>query len=256
MRLKRLSSSGLVLGFLIALNVAPVTPSFADSYSYYSLSEASGETFKVGDVLQIQSEFCWSSKKPDPRYPSRIEIYEAGKWKSVGSASFRKDKSVCSKAKYPYLRVFTWTANQVGNFQLRNREKSPSVNALITVTAKTNSSTNSGNGSGSTSGGGTGSSGGSTSGGGSTSFSGIDKATCSFKGQKLYGRVFITDREIFSDFTVYITDREIFSDLTVFKSDREIFANRCGLWYITDREIFSDFTIYLTDREIFAGVRR
>jgi len=233
----------LVLSFVTAAAVILLgTPSAnAYSYSYYSLSEASNESFLVGDEMQVQSEFCWTNAKQDPKYPSKREAKINGVWKSVGTSKFKKDKSVCSKSAFPYLKIFVWKLNQSGTFQLRNREKNPSINVSITVESKVSSTPSSAPTA----------SGGSTTSGGSTA-SGIDRASCSFKGQKLYGRVFITDREIFSDFTVYITDREIFSDLTVFKSDREIFANRCGLWFITDREIFSDFTIYLTDREIFS----
>jgi hypothetical protein len=216
-------------------------------YSYYSLNELDNEEFIFGDQLKIQSEFCWVTNKNHPKYPTKIETKINGKWVSAGSSKFSKDKTVCSKAAYPYLKTFLWTPNQVGTFEIRNKEKSPYLSATITVRtrlATPSTSASSAAVSPSTAP--------VPSIGGNSSSLGINKATCSFKGQKLYGSVFVTDREIFSDFTVYITDRESFSDISVYKADRESFANKCGLWYFTDREIFSDFTIYVTDREIFS----
>ena len=224
---------------IASMSLSGVPAASAASYSFYSLSELTGETFIVGDEIRVQSEFCWTSTKQDPKYPSRIEAQIDGFWKSVGSAIYKKDKSICSKSAYPYIKIFIWKPDKTGSFQMRNREKAD-INASISVTPKYQPPASSGS-SGSTSSGSS----------GSTS-SGVNRASCTFNGQKLYGRVYVTDREIFSDFTVYVTDREIFSDISIFKADREIFANKCGLWYFTDREIFSDFTIYVTDREIFS----
>ena len=174
----------------------------------------------------------------------------------MGSAIYKKDKSICSKSAYPYIKIFIWKLDKPGSFQMRNREKS-NINATISVTSKYQPPASSG------------SSGSASSGSSGSTSSGVDRASCTFKGQKLYGRVYVTDREYFSDFTVYVTDLEYFSDISVYKADSEIFANKCGLWYFTDREYFSDFTIYVTDleyfseftiyvtdREFFAGVKR
>jgi hypothetical protein len=233
----------VILGTSWTLSFAPSAQ--AVLRDFYSVTNLNGATVVLGDTLKIQSEFCWSSMRNDPKYPTRLEIKSGNKWIPVGASTLAKNGSVCSKSSFPYLKTFTWTPTSLGTFEIRNREKSPALKAKFTVVASIASSGDSNASS---------QSGSSNSGSGISRTKGLDKANCSFNGQRLYGSVYITDREIFSDFTVYVTDREIFSDLSVFKTDRELFANKCGLWYITDREIFSDFTIYVTDREIFSDL--
>ena len=69
---------------------------------------------------------------------------------------------------------------------------------------------------------------------------------CYFKGQKMWGSVYITASSWAADFIVYQTSSSWSSDLKVYTTPSSWAANSCGIWYITSSSWAADFTIYLT----------
>ena len=81
-------------------------------------------------------------------------------------------------------------------------------------------------------------------GGGSTSSA--NWLGCYFKGQKMWGSVYITPYSYLADFTVYQTSFSYLSDLKVYNTRYSYLASSCGVWYVTPYSYLADFTIYLT----------
>jgi len=69
---------------------------------------------------------------------------------------------------------------------------------------------------------------------------------CYFKGQKMWGSVYITPYSYLADFTVYQTSFSYLSDLKVYNTPYSYLASSCGVWYITPYSYLADFTIYLS----------
>ena len=69
---------------------------------------------------------------------------------------------------------------------------------------------------------------------------------CYFKGQKMWGSVYISPYSYLADFKVYQTSYSYLSDLKVYNTPYSYLASSCGIWYITPYSYLADFTIYLT----------
>ena len=69
---------------------------------------------------------------------------------------------------------------------------------------------------------------------------------CYFKGQRMWGSVYITSYSYLADFKVYQTSYSYLSDLKVYNTSYSYLASSCGIWYITPYSYLADFTIYLT----------
>ena len=69
---------------------------------------------------------------------------------------------------------------------------------------------------------------------------------CYFKGQKMWGSVYITSNSWAADFDVYQTSNSWNADLDVYITSNSWGATSCGIWYITTNSWAADFTIYLT----------
>ncbi len=69
---------------------------------------------------------------------------------------------------------------------------------------------------------------------------------CYFKGQKMWGSVYITTSPWAADFVVYQSSSSWGSDLRVYTTSSSWAASSCGIWYITSSSWAADFTIYLT----------
>jgi hypothetical protein len=81
-------------------------------------------------------------------------------------------------------------------------------------------------------------------GGGSSSSS--NWLGCYFKGQRMWGNVYISSSSWNADFSVYITSSSWNADLKVYQPTSSWSATSCGLWYITTSSWNADFTVYLT----------
>jgi hypothetical protein len=95
-----------------------------------------------------------------------------------------------------------------------------------------------------------------SSGGGSSSgisSRGFNRASCTFDGKNLYGRVYFTKYSFESDFKVYLTDYSFESDFKVYLTDYSFEARSCGKWYPTKYSFESDLKIYETDYSFEAG---
>ena len=69
---------------------------------------------------------------------------------------------------------------------------------------------------------------------------------CYFKGQKMWGSIYITSYSSLADFRVYQTSYSSLADLRVYNTSYSSLASSCGIWYITSYASLADFTIYLT----------
>lgn len=69
---------------------------------------------------------------------------------------------------------------------------------------------------------------------------------CYFKGQKMWGNVYITSSSWNADFRVYVTSSSWNSDLKVYQPSSSWSATSCGMWYITTSSWNADFSVYLT----------
>jgi hypothetical protein len=78
------------------------------------------------------------------------------------------------------------------------------------------------------------------------SSTGFNRTTCTFNGQKLFGRVYFTKYSFESDFKVYVSSYSFDSDLKVYVTDYSFDASSCGRWYPTDYSFDADFKVYLT----------
>jgi hypothetical protein len=69
---------------------------------------------------------------------------------------------------------------------------------------------------------------------------------CYFKGQKMWGSVYISPYSFAADFVVYQSPYSFSADLKVYISPYSFSASSCGNWYITPYSFAADFTVYLT----------
>jgi hypothetical protein len=69
---------------------------------------------------------------------------------------------------------------------------------------------------------------------------------CHFKGQRMWGSVYITAYSSLADFRVYQSSYSSLADLRVYNTSYSSLATSCGIWYITSYSSLADFTIYLT----------
>jgi len=69
---------------------------------------------------------------------------------------------------------------------------------------------------------------------------------CYFKGQKMWGSVYITPYSWAADFAVYQSSYSWSADLKVYNTSYSWAATSCGNWYITPYSWAADFTVYLT----------
>lgn len=69
---------------------------------------------------------------------------------------------------------------------------------------------------------------------------------CYFKGQKMWGNVYISSSSWSADFDVYIASSSWSADLKVYQPTSSWSATSCGMWYITTSSWNADFSIYLT----------
>ncbi len=76
--------------------------------------------------------------------------------------------------------------------------------------------------------------------------SGSNWLGCYFKGQKMWGSVYIASSSWAADFNVYQSSSSWSSDLKVYTTSSSWAATSCGIWYITSSSWAADFTIYLT----------
>ena len=81
-------------------------------------------------------------------------------------------------------------------------------------------------------------------GGGSSSSS--NWLGCYFKGQKMWGNVYISSSSWSADFSVYVSSSSWSADLKVYQPTSSWSATSCGMWYITTSSWNADFSIYLT----------
>ena len=69
---------------------------------------------------------------------------------------------------------------------------------------------------------------------------------CYFKGQRMWGSVYITPYSWAADFAVYQSSYSWSADLKVYNTSYSWAATSCGNWYITPYSWAADFTVYLT----------
>jgi hypothetical protein len=69
---------------------------------------------------------------------------------------------------------------------------------------------------------------------------------CYFKGQRMWGSVYIAPYSFGADFIVYQSSYSFGADLKVYNTPYSFAASSCGIWYITPYSFAADFTIYLT----------
>jgi hypothetical protein len=216
-------------------------------------------TFAAQEILAIDDEktvwiigtdingySCWSldsTRKPI------LQVKVEGKWVTKAKAKLRKDSSLCSDPKYPWVAVYNWRVDEMGEISNRGnlsrdlmaREVLPKyknykayIDAAFVKQVYRNqqdlltdyetalsralgmqSSGNSGYGS-------------------SSKLSG-----CTFRGKKLYGKIQIVD--FFPDIRVQVVD--FFPDLKVQRVD--YFPTSCGKWQFVD--YFPDLKIQFVD---------
>jgi hypothetical protein len=134
MRLRRTLVILVSASFLAFSSIVP-----ADGKTFSNLSDLNKESFVLGDVIKINAQ-CWSSARAgDATGRKKLEIFNAGKWKSVGKIQFTKTKE-CS-VKFPYGQFLVWEVDRLGTIDkdglgtLRIRESvnSPSSYAKIFI---------------------------------------------------------------------------------------------------------------------------
>jgi hypothetical protein len=69
---------------------------------------------------------------------------------------------------------------------------------------------------------------------------------CYFKGQKMWGKVYVTNYSFDADVKVYQTSYSFDADLKVYNARYSFDANSCGKWYITRYSFDADFKVYFT----------
>lgn len=136
-------------GLLLALFIGSLISTHSDiSYSnqdvaYYSdLQDFANEAQVIGTVVQIGSNWCWSSRRPTgSQAQKRLQIFVRDKWRNVGKVIFRKTEA-CGK-KYPYEQIFEWEIDRLGSLdrempyfgtlRLRETTSSPSAYAKVSI---------------------------------------------------------------------------------------------------------------------------
>ena len=69
---------------------------------------------------------------------------------------------------------------------------------------------------------------------------------CTFKGKKLFGKVYVTPYSFDADVKVYVSSFSFDSDLKVYRTPYSFEANSCGKWYLTPYSFDADIKVYLT----------
>jgi len=112
----------------------------AENRSYDGVSEINDEIFYLGDIVTIQSSWCYAAKKPTSKTAKqKLQIYIGTSWRNVGLIKFTKSPSVCD-SKNPYLQVFEWEVDQIGtiiegrgSLRLRDSSSKPSKYASVYI---------------------------------------------------------------------------------------------------------------------------
>ena len=134
MRLRRILVIFISASFLALSSIVPAT---GKTFSYFS--DLNKESFVLGDSIKVIAA-CWSISNPtNPSARKKLEVFSAGKWKSVGKIQFTKTKD-CSK-KYPYGQLLVWEVDRLGTvdkdglgtLRIRESANSPSTYAKIFI---------------------------------------------------------------------------------------------------------------------------
>lgn len=127
----------------LTLHMSLVSPLTANSYDpeYGSLQELDQVNLFLGDVLKVETEWCWSSRRPSGATArKRLEIFSGNRWKPVGKTVFARSAS-CTK-KNPFVQKFVWevdvmgeieTGNFSGKLRMRDTAVKPSIYVQATV---------------------------------------------------------------------------------------------------------------------------
>jgi hypothetical protein len=78
---------------------------------------------------------------------------------------------------------------------------------------------------------------------------------CSYKGKKLFGKIYITPYSFDADVKAYVSNYSFDSDLRVYKTPYSFDANACGKWYITPYSFDADIKVYLTPYSFDADIK-
>ena len=135
MRLRRTLVILISASFLALNSIVPAT-----GKTFSDFSDLNKESFVLGDSIKVIAA-CWSISNPtNPSARKKLEVFSAGKWKSVGKIQFTKTKD-CSK-KYPYGQFFIWEVDRLGTIdknglqgtlRLRESVNSPSTYTKISI---------------------------------------------------------------------------------------------------------------------------
>jgi len=108
---------------------------------YESLSQVDGQIIYLGDLVRIDANYCWATKKPtSANAKKRLEVFVSGKWKQVGRNEFIKSPR-CS-AKSPYIQRYVWEVDLLGEstpggisgkLRIRDSSSKPSIYVQTTV---------------------------------------------------------------------------------------------------------------------------
>jgi len=136
----------LILALLFSLqSIFFFTPqASADQLTISSLIELKEEKLFLGDVVELQTGLCWSSKKPTGKLSKiRLQIFLDNKWQSVGRTKFVSDTQCTGNSKKVYEQVFLWEVDRLGELdsrrkylgtlQMRNVATSPSEYVKVTI---------------------------------------------------------------------------------------------------------------------------
>ena len=135
MRLRRILVILISASFLALNSIVPAT-----GKTFSDFSDLNKESFVLGDSIKVIAS-CWGISNPtNPSARKKLEIFNAGKWKSVGKIQFTKTKD-CWK-KYPYGQFFIWEVDRLGTMdksglqgtlRIRNSVNAPSTYAKIII---------------------------------------------------------------------------------------------------------------------------
>jgi hypothetical protein len=78
---------------------------------------------------------------------------------------------------------------------------------------------------------------------------------CTYKGKKLFGKIYITPYSFDADVKVYVTNFSFDSDLRVYKTPYSFEANSCGKWYLTPYSFEADIKVYVTPYSFDADIK-
>jgi hypothetical protein len=78
---------------------------------------------------------------------------------------------------------------------------------------------------------------------------------CTYKGKKLFGKIYITPYSFDADVKAYVTNFSFDSDLRVYKTPYSFEANSCGKWYLTPYSFEADIKVYVTPYSFDADIK-